>query len=93
MKRGLTAELVERGEELGTPRPTSPDPLLVSDPLHAHGRRLVGALRVFTDDVGQAEELAQEAFARGFAARGRIRDSDRAQSCLYSTAFNLARSG
>lgn len=94
MKRGQSPELVVvQGENLGMPRPTSPDKVLISDLFHAHGRRLVGALTVFTGDVGQAEELAQEAFARVFAAQGRIQDSGRAQSYLYSTAFNLARSG
>jgi RNA polymerase sigma-70 factor (sigma-E family) len=69
-----------------------PDPLLVTDLFHIHSRRLVGVLTVFTGDLGEAEELAQEAFARVYSARGRIRDGVGAQSYLYSTAFNLARS-
>lgn len=54
--------------------------------------RLVGALTVFTGDVTEAEDLAQEAFARVYANRSRVRDPDRAVSYLYSVAFNLARS-
>ena len=47
---------------------------------------------MYTGDPNEAEELAQEAFARVYAARARIRDDLRARSYLYSTAFNLARS-
>jgi RNA polymerase sigma-70 factor (ECF subfamily) len=64
----------------------------VEDLYRAEGRRLIGALTVFMGDGGEAEEVAQEAFARVIAASARITDPDRAVSYLYSTAFNLARS-
>ena len=82
--------LVPESHETG--RAPSLDKVSIADLFHAHGRRLVGALTVYTGSVGEAEELAQEAFARVYAGRNRIRDENRASSYLYSTAFNLARS-
>ena len=57
----------------------------------AHSRRLVGALTVYTGDRGDAEDLAQEAFARIHSSPRKLRDPDRIVSYLYSVAFNLAR--
>lgn len=67
-------------------------PFAVEDLFAEQSCRLVGALTVFTGDAAEAEDLAQEAFARVHASRSRIRDPDRAVSYLYSVAFNLARS-
>lgn len=84
--------VMTQGDDLDAFGTVVADSFLITDLFHAQSRRLVGALTVFTGDVGEAEELAQEAFARVYSARGRIRDGARAQSYLYSTAFNLARS-
>ncbi len=57
----------------------------------AHSRRLVGALTVYSGDHADAEDLAQEAFARIQSSPRQLRDPDRIVSYLYSVAFNLAR--
>ena len=67
---------------------TSPS---LSELFAAHSRRLVGALTVYTGDSSDAEDLAQEAFARVHSSRRQLRDPDRVVSYLYSVAFNLAR--
>ncbi len=67
-------------------------PLALEELFAAQSRRLVGALTIFTGDAAEAEDLAQEAFARVHASRSRLRAPDRSASYLYSVAFNLARS-
>ncbi len=54
-------------------------------------KRLVGALSVYSGDRTEAEDMAQEAFARLYANWSQIRDPERARSYLFSVAFNLAR--
>ena len=56
---------------------------------HASGLR---AVRLMVDDVGEAEEIVQEAFTRLLTSRRRLREIDKAPAYLRSVAFNLARS-
>lgn len=58
----------------------------------AYRSRLVGALSLYTGNVGLAEEFAQEALFRLCRDWRRIRDKGAVEAWLYSTAFNLARS-
>ena len=58
----------------------------------AEGRRLVVMLTAFVGDRSLAEDLTQEAFARVQRGWRQIRDTDRADGYLRTTAFNLARS-
>src|SRR5205823_6204781 len=53
--------------------------------------RLAGALRLLCEDRVVAEELAQEAFVRAYAAWGRVAALDRPAGWLYTTGFNLVR--
>jgi RNA polymerase sigma-70 factor (ECF subfamily) len=53
--------------------------------------RLAGALRLVVNDPHLAEETAQEAFVRAYAAWARVRHLDRPAGGLYTTAFNLVR--
>lgn len=54
--------------------------------------RLVGALGLLVDDVGVAEELAQEALLRVAERWERIRDFERPGGWVHHVAVNLARS-
>lgn len=51
--------------------------------------RLVGALFLYVGDVGAAEDLAQEAFARAWERWATI---ERPEAWVYRVAFDLARS-
>src|SRR6184192_698653 len=53
--------------------------------------RLAGALRLICGDGVVAEELAQEAFVRAYAAWDRVAALDRPVGWLYTTGFNLVR--
>jgi len=53
--------------------------------------RLAGALRLLCGDRVAAEELAQEAFVRAYAAWERVAALDRPAGWLYTTGFNLVR--
>lgn len=53
---------------------------------------LARAVRLLVDDVQEAEDIVQEAFARLLTSRRRLRNIDDAPSYLRSTALNLARS-
>jgi RNA polymerase sigma factor (sigma-70 family) len=57
-----------------------------------HASGLVRAVRLMVDDVGEAEEIVQEAFTRLLTSRRRLREIDKAPAYLRSVAFNLARS-
>lgn len=62
---------------------------LVFDAYHGAIR---GYFRYRVGDVGLAEDLAAEAFARAFAARGRFRDTGAGvRPWLYTIATNLLR--
>ena len=53
-------------------------------------RRLVGLLFTMTGDLHEAEEVAQEAFARAAADWSRIRGYDLPEAWVRRVAFNLA---
>jgi RNA polymerase sigma-70 factor (sigma-E family) len=54
--------------------------------------RLVRALGLYCGDLGVAEELAQDAFARAYQRWGRVGGYDRPDAWVHRVAFNLARS-
>lgn len=54
--------------------------------------RLVGSLRLFTNDAGVAQELAQDALLKLCADWPKVRRHDRPVAWLYAVAFNGARS-
>jgi RNA polymerase sigma-70 factor (sigma-E family) len=54
--------------------------------------RLVGLAQQLVDSRAEAEEVAQEAFARLYAALGRLRSPDKAAAYLRTTTLNLSRS-
>lgn len=57
-----------------------------------HHRAIRAYLRHRVGDIGIAEDLAAETFARAFAARGRFRDSGAGvRPWLYTIATNLVR--
>lgn len=53
---------------------------------------LARAVRLLVDEVEEAEDIVQEAFARLLTSRKRMRNIDDAPAYLRSIAFNLARS-
>jgi RNA polymerase sigma factor (sigma-70 family) len=57
-----------------------------------HFAPLARAVRLLVDEVEEAEDIVQEAFARLLTSRRRLRNIDDAPAYLRSTAFNLARS-
>lgn len=58
----------------------------------AHHSAIRGYLRHRLGDIGLAEDLAAETFARAFAARGRFRDTGAGvRPWLYAIATNLLR--
>ncbi|ONI70950.1 hypothetical protein ALI144C_51225 [Actinosynnema sp. ALI-1.44] len=54
-------------------------------------RRIVVATYGLVGDIGEAEELAQEAFALAYSRRRRVRAADSPEAWLYTVAINLAR--
>jgi len=52
---------------------------------------LARALLLLTGDAAEAEDLAQEAFARAFERWARVREMDSATGYVYRTALNLNR--
>jgi len=57
-----------------------------------HYRSLVRLAYALLDDLGQSEEVVQEAFARVLAG-GQVRDPEATLSYVRTTVVNLARSG
>jgi RNA polymerase sigma-70 factor (ECF subfamily) len=55
-------------------------------------RRLVAQLAAMTGDVGEAEDLVQEAFARAVGRWETLRRYDNPEAWLRTVAMNLARS-
>jgi RNA polymerase sigma-70 factor (sigma-E family) len=53
---------------------------------------LVRALALYCGDLGVAEELAQDAFARAYQRWRRVGRHDRPDAWVHRVAFNLARS-
>jgi RNA polymerase sigma-70 factor (sigma-E family) len=54
--------------------------------------QLVRALALYCGDLGVAEELAQDAFARAYQRWGRVGRYERPDAWVHRVAFNLARS-
>lgn len=69
----------------------SAEPELVALCAEEYGR-LVGSLRLITNDAGVAQELAQEALLKLCANWPKVRRHDRPVAWLYAVAFNGARS-
>lgn len=55
-------------------------------------RRLVGQLTAMVGDIGEAEDLVQEAFARAAGQWTRLERYDNPEAWLRTVAMNLARS-
>jgi len=55
-------------------------------------RRLVGQLTAMVGDIGEAEDLVQEAFARAAGQWPRLERYDNPEAWLRTVAMNLARS-
>lgn len=55
-------------------------------------RRLVGQIAAMTGDIGEAEDLVQEAFARAAGQWTRLERYDNPEAWLRTVAMNLARS-
>jgi RNA polymerase sigma-70 factor (sigma-E family) len=59
---------------------------------HAHFRSVTTQLCAYTGDLGQAQDLAQEAFCRAFARWDRLVRYDDPVGWVRQVAWNLARS-
>ncbi|MFI6260965.1 RNA polymerase sigma factor [Micromonospora sp. NPDC051006] len=64
--------------------------LTFDDFYHAHFRGLVVQLRAYTGDVGQAQDLVQEAFCRAFARWDQVSRYDDPLAWTRRVAWNLA---
>ncbi|MEU4338876.1 sigma-70 family RNA polymerase sigma factor [Micromonospora lupini] len=64
--------------------------LTFDDFYHAHFRGLVVQLRAYTGDLGQAQDLVQEAFCRAFAGWDRVSRYDDPLAWTRRVAWNLA---
>jgi RNA polymerase sigma-70 factor (sigma-E family) len=67
--------------------------VVLRDVYRAHYGELVALSRWLLDEVGLAEEVVQEAFARAYASWGRVRRQDDPLPYLRRTVVNLAHSG
>jgi RNA polymerase sigma-70 factor (sigma-E family) len=54
-------------------------------------RRLVLAAYALTNDLGEAEEITQEAFAVAYGRRARVAAADHPEAWIRTVAVNLAR--
>ena len=54
-------------------------------------RRLVLAAYALTNDLGEAEEITQEAFALAYGRRSRVAAADSPEAWIRTVAINLAR--
>lgn len=54
-------------------------------------RRLVLTVYALTNDLGEAEEIAQEAFALAYGRRARVAAADSPEAWIRTVAVNLAR--
>ncbi len=59
---------------------------------HAHFRSLTVQLAAYTGDLGQAQDLTQEAFCRAFARWSKLARYDDPLAWVRQVAWNLARS-
>jgi RNA polymerase sigma-70 factor (sigma-E family) len=65
---------------------------LLSQLFDAHYRSLCRLAYVLLGDLGQSEDVVQEAFLRTFTGVGRLRDRSRADAYLRRSVVNLCRS-
>jgi RNA polymerase sigma-70 factor (ECF subfamily) len=63
----------------------------VTDVYHASYRRLVTQLFAFTDDLTEAQDVVQEAFARALARSAGLSDVDNPEAWLRTVAINVIR--
>lgn len=63
----------------------------VGEVYHACYRRLVAQLYAFTNDVTEAQDVVQEAFARALARPGALHGIDNPEAWLRTVAINLIR--
>jgi RNA polymerase sigma-70 factor (sigma-E family) len=63
----------------------------VGEIYHACYRRLVAQLYAFTDDLTEAQDVVQEAFARALARTSALSDVDNPEAWLRTVALNLVR--
>ncbi|MFJ8580329.1 SigE family RNA polymerase sigma factor [Micromonospora sp. NPDC093277] len=69
------------------------EPVLTFDDFyHAHYRSVTTQLCAYTGDLGQAQDLAQEAFCRALARWNRLVRYDDPVAWVRQVAWNLARS-
>ncbi|MGC5332474.1 SigE family RNA polymerase sigma factor [Micromonospora sp. DT62] len=66
--------------------------LAFDDFYHAHFRSVTTQLCAYTGDLGQAQDLAQEAFCRALARWDRLARYDDPVAWIRQVAWNLARS-
>jgi RNA polymerase sigma-70 factor (ECF subfamily) len=75
-----------------TPAADATDPDGLRELYTASYRRLVGQLTAMVGDMGEAEDLVQEAFARAAGQWSRLERYDNPEAWLRTVAMNLARS-
>jgi len=63
----------------------------IAELYHAAYRRLVTQLYAFTTDLGEAQDVVQEAFARALARPGVLADLDNPEAWLRTVAVNIVR--
>ncbi|MEU8182520.1 SigE family RNA polymerase sigma factor [Micromonospora sp. NPDC049044] len=75
-------------EPPGNSIPAAPE-LVFDDFYHAHFRGLVVQLTAYTGDLGQAQDLVQEAFCRAYARWDRIAGYEDPLAWVRKVAWNL----
>ncbi|WP_433229419.1 SigE family RNA polymerase sigma factor [Micromonospora sp. CA-248260] len=76
------------GDPPPDPRPAAPQ-LSFDGFYHAHFRGLVVQLTAYTGDLGQAQDLVQEAFCRAYARWDRVSGYDDPLAWVRKVAWNL----
>ncbi len=79
-----------RGDPMHTPSRAGTE-IVFRDLVRQHGTRLVHFVRRYVGDDGEAEDLAQQAFADAVRHHDRFRGESQLSTWLYGIALNLAR--